>query len=63
MAQKAKVKVTVKTGRKGDAGTLVARVPVTVTKNAKPTGKPIYQTKAQLHARIYTTRNGQPRTN
>lgn len=53
MASKTKVKVTVKTGRKGDAGTPVARVPVAVTRNAKPTGKPIYQTKAQLTAHLY----------
>lgn len=58
---KTKVKVVVKTGRKGDAGTLIARVPVAVVKNAKPQGKPFYQTKAQIHARIYTNKNGQPR--
>ena len=58
---KAKVKVVVKTGRNGDAGTLVARVPVAVVKNAKPQGKPIYKTKAQIHARIYTNSSGKPR--
>ena len=58
---KTKVKVVVKTGRKGDAGTLVARVPVAVVKNAKPQGKPFYQTKAQIHARIYTNSSGRPR--
>lgn len=50
---KTKVKVVVKTGRKGDAGTLIARVPVAVVKNAKPQGKPLYQTKAQLNLHIY----------
>lgn len=56
---KTKVKVTVKTGRKGDAGTLVARIPVTVVKNAQPKGQLMYRTKAQLNVHIY--RNGQPR--
>lgn len=56
---KTKVKVVVKTGRKGDAGTLVARVPVAVVKNAKPQGKPIYQTKAQMNIHI---RSGQRTT-
>lgn len=58
---KTKVKVTVKTGRKGDAGTLVARIPVAVVRNEKPKGKPIYQTKAQIHTRIYTNSSGRPR--
>lgn len=52
MAQKAKVKVTVKTGRKGDAGTLVARIPVTVAKTERPSGQLIYRTKAQMTAHI-----------
>ena len=60
MAQKAMVKVTVKTGRKGDAGTLVARIPVTVAKTERPKGKFIYQTRAQLNVHLYN-KNGQPR--
>jgi hypothetical protein len=46
---KAKVKVTVKTGRKGDAGTLVAKIPVSVVKTKQPQGQLIYRTKAQLN--------------
>ena len=49
---KTKVKVTVKTGRKGDAGTLVARIPVTVTKNATPRGEKLFQTKAVIVTHI-----------
>ena len=56
---KTKVKVTVKTGRKGDAGTLIARVPVAVVRNAKPRGKPFYQTRAQID--VHILKNGQPR--
>lgn len=52
MAQKAKVKVTVKTGRKGDAGTLVARIPVTVAKTDGPKGELLYRTKARMTAHI-----------
>lgn len=61
MARKAKVKVTVKTGRKGDAGTLVARIPVTVAKTEKPSGQLIYRTKAQIGVHIMTTNNGTAR--
>ncbi len=61
MAQKAKVKVTVKTGRKGDAGTLVARIPVTVTKNAQPRGELVYKTKAQIGVHIKAKSNGATR--
>jgi hypothetical protein len=56
---KTKVKVTVKTGRKGDAGTLVARIPVTVVRNAQPRGELLYRTRAQLNVHLY--KNGQPR--
>ena len=45
---KTKVKIKVQTGRKGDAGTLVARVPVAVVRNAKPQGKPLFQTRAEI---------------
>lgn len=55
-----KVKVKVKTGKSG-SGTLIARVPVTVSRTAHPQGKPFYQTKAQISIRPKTTRNGQPR--
>lgn len=55
-----KVKVKVKTGKSG-TGTLIARVPVAVSRTAHPQGKPFYQTRAQITIRPKTTRNGQPR--
>lgn len=45
---KAKIKVSVKTGRKGGAGTLIARVPVAVVKTDRPVGEMLYQTKAEV---------------
>lgn len=56
---KAKIKVSVKTGRKGGAGTLIARVPVAVVKTDRPVGERMYQTRAQLN--VHILRNGQPR--
>ena len=49
---KAKVKVTV-TPKKGSTSSLVAKMPVTITKNSHPTGKKFYQTKAQLNTHLY----------
>lgn len=57
---KAKVKVTVQTGRKG-SGKLIAGMPIAIVKNASPSGQRLYQTKAQTLIKIRTTRNGQPR--
>lgn len=57
---KTRVKIKVQTGRKGDAGTLIARVPIAVVRNAKPRGKPLFQTAAQMNLHIYGA-NGQPR--
>ena len=54
---KAKVKVTVKPGK---SGTLLARVPVAVVKNDNPSGKRMYETKAQLITRI--ERGKRPKT-
>lgn len=56
---KTRVKIKVQTGRKGDAGTLVARVPIAVVRNAKPRGKLLYQTRAQID--VHILKNGQPR--
>lgn len=56
---KTKVKIKVQTGRKGDAGTLIARVPVAIVRNAKPRGELLYMTRAQLNVHLY--KNGQPR--
>lgn len=58
---KARVKISVKAGK---SGIKLASANLRVTKTGgKPriTGKPVYQTKAQLHTRIYTTSGGQPR--
>lgn len=57
---RAKVKVTVKPGKKG-SGTLLASVPLSVTKNDNPSGKRMFQTKAKALIDIRTTRNGKPR--
>ena len=48
---KAKVKVTVKPVKKG-SGTLLASVPVAVVKNESPSGKRMYETKAELITHI-----------
>lgn len=56
---KARVRISSKSKK---SGTKIAAVAVRATQdNGNPQGKPIYQTKAQLHARIYTTSNGKPR--
>ena len=57
---KAKVKITVKSGKKG-SGTLLAGVPLTVVKNDNPSGKMLYQTRAQVGIHVRTTRGGKPR--
>lgn len=45
----AKIKVSVKTGRKGGAGTLIARVPVAVSHTDKPKQKRrLFQTQAEI---------------
>ena len=49
---KAKVKITVQSGKKGN-GTLLASVPVAIVKNDSPSGRRLYQTKAQLHMHLY----------
>lgn len=56
---KAKVKVTVKPVKKG-SGALLASVPVAVVKNENPSGKRMYETKAQLITRI--ERGKRPKT-
>lgn len=55
---KARVKVTVKTGRKGGAGTLIARVPVAVKRTDQPEGKRLFETQAQLN--IHPNRGQRP---
>ena len=57
---KAKVKVTVKPVKKG-SGTLLASVPVAVVKNDNPSGKRMYETKAEIGIRVSKTRNGRKR--
>lgn len=57
---KAKVKITVQSGRKGN-GTLLASVPVAIVKNENPSGKRLYQTKAQVGIHVRTTKSGKPR--
>lgn len=56
---KAKVKVTVQSGRKG-SGKLIASMPIAIVKNTSPSGQRLYQTKAQLNAHIY--RGQRPKT-
>ena len=58
---KTKVKVTVRSGKPSNGGTLLASVPVTIAKTDKPKGQFMYQTKAKVLVRIRTTANGQPR--
>ena len=57
---KARVKVTVRKGKSG-GGTILARFPVAVEKNDNPSGKRLYQTKAQITIRPKTTKGGRPR--
>ena len=57
---KAKVKVSVKQ-KTGQGGNLLTRVPIAVEQNYNPSGKRLYQTKAQLTIRPKTTRGGRPR--
>lgn len=57
---KAKVKISVKPAKKG-SGTLIASVPVAVEKNNNPTGKKMFQTRAQITLRSDKTLNGKPR--
>lgn len=57
---KARVKVTVRKGKSG-GGTLLTRFPVAVEKNDNPSGKRLYQTKAQITIRPKTTKGGRPR--
>lgn len=58
---KARVKVTVRKRTGGKGGTLLARFPVGVEKNDNPSGKRLYQTKAQITIRPKTTAGGRPR--
>lgn len=58
---KARVKITVKAGKPKQGGALLARIPYVVERNDNPSGKRLYQTKAQASVRIKTTRGGQPR--
>lgn len=58
---KAKVKVTVRARKSGQGGMLLTRVPIAVEQNDNPSGKRLYQTKAQLTIRPKTTRGGRPR--
>lgn len=48
---RARVKVTVKPAKKG-SGTLVASVPVSVEKNTNPSGKRMYETKAEIITKV-----------
>ena len=57
---KAKVKVKVSPG-KGKSGTLVTKVPVTVARNDKPSGKRMFDTKARMMITVKTTNGGKPR--
>lgn len=60
---KAQVKVKVSSGKKGNSGTVLVRQHVVIVKNnaqAKPYGKPFYQTKAQLNVYIWN-KDGKPR--
>jgi len=56
---KAKVKVKVKSVRKG-SGTLLASVPITVVRNDNPSGERMFQTRAQLITHI--RRGTRPKT-
>ena len=56
---KTRIKVKIKS-KPGRAGTLLARVPVAVVKNDNPSGKRMYETKAQLITRI--ERGKRPKT-
>ena len=49
---KAGIKVSIKTGRKGGAGTLLARVPVAVVKTDRPAGERLFQTRAEIVAHL-----------
>lgn len=53
---KAQVKVKVSSGKPSGNGTVLVRQHVVIVKNnaqAKPYGKPFYQTKAQMTAHFY----------
>lgn len=56
---RAKVKVTVKS-KKGNGGTLIARVPMRVVPNDNPNGERLYQTKAQVITHV--RRGTRPKT-
>lgn len=57
---KAKVKVSVKQ-KTGQGGNLLARVPLSIEKNAKPSGEKMYQTKAQVTIRPKKAKGGRAR--
>lgn len=59
---KAQVKVKVSSGKPSGNGTVLVRQQVVLVKakaQAKPYGKPIYQTSAQLN--VHVMKNGRPR--
>ena len=56
---KTRVKVKIKS-KPGRAGTLLARVPVTVAGTDKPKGERLFQTKAQLN--LHLDRGNRPNT-
>lgn len=58
---RAKVKISVKSKKSAQGGTLLARVPIAIEKNDKPSGERLYQTKAQVSVRVKTTIGGKPR--
>lgn len=58
---RAKLKITVRERKSGQGGKLLTRIPLTVEKNDNPSGKRLYQTKAQVSIRAKTTIGGKPR--
>ena len=56
---KAKVKVSVKPVKKG-SGTLLASVPLAVVKNDNPSGKRMYETRAEIITKV--RRGTRPKT-
>lgn len=59
---KATVKVKVSSGKSSGNGTVLVRQHVVIVKNnaqAKPYGRPFYQTSAQLN--VHVMKNGKPR--
>jgi hypothetical protein len=60
--KRAKVKITVKSGKPKDSGSkLLTSVPVVVRPNPNPSGKRMFDSKAKVMLDVRMTKNGNPR--